>query len=131
MLLRIFLVVSSFTILSSCNSDNDTEHSIDTFLKADALFISNEENLEVEDEYYDAILEIKKLYPGAMNKVVLLTDREYHNIEEQLDVSTYPTLLLLNEEKVKVKIEGERNTHYIFEEIVAYIEEEKLMTSNN
>ncbi|MBM6618621.1 hypothetical protein [Bacillus suaedaesalsae] len=131
MFIRIFVVISSFMILSSCNFGNAGEHSLESFLQADALFISNEENLEIEDEYYDAILEIKKMYPGEMNKVILITDQEHHYIEEQLEVSTYPTLLLLNEQKVKVKIEGERNTDYIFEEIVSYIEDEKQYTSNN
>lgn len=132
MFLRICFVVSSFIVLSSCNADNNQKQSsLDSFLKADALFISNEENLEIEDEYYDAILEIKKLYPGEMNKVILITDKDDHYLEKQLQVSTYPTLLLLNEKKVKAKIEGERNTEYIFEEIVSYIEEEKQYTTNN
>jgi hypothetical protein len=124
MLNRVCVTVCSLLFLSSCQFENSENNArIQTLLEADALFISNEENLKIENDYYDAILEIKKIYPGEMNDVILLKHNDYPYIGNQFNVTTYPTLLLIDKKQVITKIDGENEREFIIDKISSYIED--------
>jgi hypothetical protein len=118
-------------LLSSCQFDSSEKQArIQSLLEADALFISNEENLTIENEYYDAILEIKKLYPGEMDEVVLLTHNHHRYIDEKFNITTYPTLLLIDKEQIITKIDGKQERQIIIEKISSYIEDTRNLVNN-
>jgi hypothetical protein len=125
------MTVCSLLLLSSCQFDSSEKQArIQSLLEADALFISNEENLTIENEYYDAILEIKRLYPGQMDEVVLLTHNHQRYIRDKFNVTTYPTLLLIDKEQIITKIDGEQEQQIIIEKISSYIEDTQTLHNN-
>ncbi|WP_456275654.1 hypothetical protein [Bacillus sp. AK128] len=120
---RVFLLASSLLLLSSCqlkNSENDP--TLKTLLEADALYISNEKDLMLENEYYNALIEVKRLYPDDLQEVIVLSNEDIENIEEELLVSTYPTLLLIDSKEIIAKIEGKNEKTTIINSISDYIE---------
>lgn len=119
---RILLILSSFLLLSSCQYGNRAhDPRLLTLLNADALYISNEENVHIENEYYNALLEIKKMYPGELEEIVVLSHHDIQNIREQLQIETYPTLLLINQKKIITKIEGDHKEASIIKEMALFI----------
>jgi hypothetical protein len=119
---RFFLLVCSFLLLSSCqfgNRENDPRLGI--LLEADVLYISNEQDLTIENEYYNALIEIKKLYPSELQEVIVLSQYDIRNLEEELRVKTYPTLLLIDRQEIIAKIEGENNSESIIDKLSTYI----------
>jgi hypothetical protein len=120
---RIFLLGCSFLLLSSCqygNRENDPR--LRTLLEADVLYISNEQDLTIENEYYNALIEIKKLYPSELQEVIVLSQDDIRNLEEELRVKTYPTLLLIEHQEIIAKIEGENETESIINKMSNYID---------
>ncbi|MFZ3588111.1 hypothetical protein ACOI1C_02300 [Bacillus sp. DJP31] len=122
---RILVTLCSFLLLTSCqfgNRENDPR--LLTLLEADALYISNEENSKTENEYYNALLEIKKLYPGEMEEILVLSHHDIKNIKEELKIQTYPTLLLIDQKKIIAKIEGENEKDSIISKMTMVISEQ-------
>ncbi|MGE6631239.1 hypothetical protein [Bacillus sp. NPDC077027] len=92
-------------ILSSCSLayiiPNKTDQ-VANIQKPRVLFFTDAENLDKESPYYDAVLELKNQYPNEMAKMIVKEDRKGWKNE----VDEVPAILLVNEEKVIVKVEG-------------------------
>ncbi|MBM7659531.1 hypothetical protein JOC85_000298 [Bacillus mesophilus] len=119
----VFLLSSSLLLLTSCqfgNSENDSK--LTSLLEADALYISNEEDLMLENEYYNALIEVKRLYPEDLEEVIVLSNEDIVSIEKELLVKTYPTLLLIDRNEIIAKIEGQNEKTTIINKISDYIE---------
>ncbi len=122
MVYRVLIILCSFFALSSCGYDNTkNDPRLLSLLNADALYISNQENVHIENEYYNALLEIKKRFPGKLEEIVVLTDQDIKNLEEQLQINTYPTLLLINQQVIITKIEGNHNQDSIIKEMSLFL----------
>jgi hypothetical protein len=119
----VFLLSSSLLLFSSCQfgkSENDSK--LMSLLEADALYISNEEDLMLENEYYNALIEVKRLYPEDLEEVIVLSNEDIESIEKELLVKTYPTLLLIDRNEIIVKIEGQNEKTTIINKISDYME---------
>jgi hypothetical protein len=70
------------------------------------MFFSDEDNLHNESSYYDALLEIKKTYPDIVTsmKVIPSTEKVRYS---SFEVNTFPTLLVIFENKIIAQIEGD------------------------
>jgi hypothetical protein len=120
---RVLLLATSLLFLSSCQfGKSANEPKLNSLLEADALYISNEKDLMLENEYYNALIEVKKLYPEDLKDVILLSNKDIENIEKELRVSIYPTLLLIERNEIIAKIEGENEKATIISQISDYIE---------
>ncbi|WP_246944081.1 hypothetical protein [Bacillus pinisoli] len=123
---RILLLSCSLFFLSSCQFKNSSnEATLKTLLEADALYISNEQDLNLENEYYNALIEVKRLYPEDIQEVIVLTNEDIKNIEDELKVKKYPTLLLLNRKEIIVKIEGKNEKAAIINKISTHFNDKQ------
>ncbi|AZB42773.1 hypothetical protein CEF21_10970 [Bacillus sp. FJAT-42376] len=66
------------------------------------LFFSDQKKMEDEEQYYDALLAIKDQYPEDYEKMRVYQDDK----KNPFGISTYPSLLVINNQKVVVHIEG-------------------------
>ncbi|WP_253907647.1 hypothetical protein [Bacillus sp. WMMC1349] len=66
------------------------------------LFFSDDDHIEREVTYYDALLELKKKHPKQVANMNILNKKG----KWKKEVNTFPCLLLIDNKKVLVKIEG-------------------------
>ncbi|KKI93960.1 hypothetical protein WQ54_01710 [Bacillus sp. SA1-12] len=67
------------------------------------LFFSDEENIDREAVYYDALLDIQKEFPEDFNNMKVIPENSNY---KDFEVDIYPSLLVIKEDKVIVHIEG-------------------------
>jgi hypothetical protein len=72
------------------------------------LFFSNEQYIELEENYYDVLLDLKKEFPEEMGNLYLVQSSKRNSIK-RYGVDTYPTLIMIKEEKTLARIEGKQN----------------------
>jgi len=106
--MRTFSVfIFTFIILSSCHTGvYEREEEV---LNADegkqVLFFSDESNLHKEGNYYEALLELKASFPNEITNMKVITLSESNKYDEYA-VTTFPSLLVVNGERVIEQIEG-------------------------
>ncbi|WP_223831593.1 hypothetical protein [Bacillus swezeyi] len=66
------------------------------------IFFSDDEHMEREVAYYDALLELKKEFPAQVSNMEILNKKG----KWEKEVNSFPSLLLVDHKKVLVKIEG-------------------------
>jgi hypothetical protein len=72
------------------------------------LFFSNEQYIELEENYYDVLLDLKKEFPEEMGNLYLVQSSKRNSIK-RYGVDTYPTLIMIKEGKTLARIEGKQN----------------------
>ncbi|MBU9720505.1 MULTISPECIES: hypothetical protein [Bacillaceae] len=132
--LTIILVV--FSILFGCQTNEaSNQHSdddqppfhVENFYSSPVTFLfSNDERIEEEASYYDALLTFQRKYPGQLSSVKIVSTTE-KQLAEYYDIIVYPTLLVIDEFGIKMRIEGFKETNEIFsmleDELVEIIED--------
>lgn len=94
-------------IVSSC-AKNEVISNHPFLLQKDkniAILFSDEHSIYQEGNYYDALLEMKKKHPESFNSINIIhtTDRD---LIRHYDVDDFPTLLVLHNQDIVVRIEG-------------------------
>lgn len=101
----LLIIFPMLFVLSSCSFayiiPNQTDQ-VSHIQKPRILFFTDAENLDKESPYYDAVLDLKNEYPKEMSKMIVKEDRKGWKNE----VDELPAILLVNNEKVIVKVEG-------------------------
>lgn len=80
------------------------------------MFFSDEENIHKEGNYYDALLELKKQFPEEISKMKVISYKENRSYND-FQVDSYPTLLIVQENKVIEIIDGDVSKDEIIEPI--------------
>ncbi|QGQ47008.1 hypothetical protein [Metabacillus sediminilitoris] len=93
-------------ILSSCQNGAFSQGEIDKEFPQDKqlLFFSDDDNIDREAVYYDALLDIRKEFPEEFENMRIITD---NNNKSQYEVDIYPSLLVVKHEEIVVQIEGD------------------------
>ncbi|MBU8906751.1 thioredoxin domain-containing protein [Desertibacillus haloalkaliphilus] len=110
-----YFILTSLIVTSGCWSSNaDADHDI---LPSDGekmtVLFSNENSLQDESNFYDAILEIQQREPSISSvKIVYATDR---SLVQQYEISEYPTLLVFYGGEICVRMEGAHPKREIIE----------------
>jgi len=102
----ILLMAASLLLLLSCDK-KEPQHllSIDHNTKQ-IVFFSNDEALEQEVSYYDAIIELKNNYPEEMKNLKILSASELDDYSRIFEIDHCPALLVFYQNKVIAEIEG-------------------------
>ncbi|MCY9414946.1 hypothetical protein MOF43_21355, partial [Bacillus haynesii] len=95
-----FLFLTSGCSLSHIMPDQHHQSANQRHLKL--LFFSDDEHMEQEVAYYDALLDLKKEFPEQVSNMEISHDKG----QWKKEVKIFPSLLLVNDKKVLVKIEG-------------------------
>ncbi|MEH7382362.1 thioredoxin domain-containing protein [Bacillus sp. JJ1533] len=98
------LIILSFFILSSC-STHKAQPPIPETDEKQIIFFSDEENLRNESSYYDALLELKNKYPNEIANMKVVSSNE-NRLYSKYQIEEYPSLLIVQQDKVLEKIEG-------------------------
>ncbi|WP_226665934.1 hypothetical protein [Metabacillus litoralis] len=67
------------------------------------LFFSDDDNIDREAIYYEALLDIKKDFPKEFEDMQIYSEK---NNNKTYEVDTYPSLLVVDKEEIVVHIEG-------------------------
>ncbi|MGM7720210.1 hypothetical protein [uncultured Metabacillus sp.] len=92
-------------ILSSCEGVlySQTKPDEEMTREKQLLFFSDDENIDREAVYYDALLDIKKEFPEDFKNMKVISENSNY---DDFEVDIYPSLLVIEEDKVIVHIEG-------------------------
>ncbi len=113
----ILLMAASLLLIISCDR-KEPQHSLSVNNNTKQIvFFSDDEALEQEVSYYDAIIELKKAYPEEMKNMKILSAAELDEYSNIFEIDRCPALLVYYRNRVIVEIEGKATT----EEIVAPI----------
>jgi hypothetical protein len=119
--ITIIFVLSFCFVLSGCSffalSNNNKPIISNEEDQLETLLFSNDTYLETEKNYYNALLDIQKDYPSEVHSFDIIFLRDNKEIVDHYEIKSYPTLLIINEDKVLVRIEGEQSEENIYKEI--------------
>jgi hypothetical protein len=92
-------------ILSSCENRLFTHgETYEEFTQdKQLLFFSDDDNIDREAVYYDALLDIRKEFPEEFENMEIFSEK---NNKSQYEVDIYPSLLVVDQEEIVVQIEG-------------------------
>ncbi|WP_338451903.1 small peptidoglycan-associated lipoprotein [Niallia oryzisoli] len=113
----LLLMAFSLLLIMSCDR-KEPQHlfTVDNNTKQ-IVFFSDDEALEQEVSYYDAIIELKKDYPEQMKNMKILSASEIDDYDSIFEIDQCPALLVYYRNRVIVEIEGKATV----EEIIAPI----------
>ncbi|WP_280769136.1 hypothetical protein [Salipaludibacillus daqingensis] len=123
----ILIFMSSCLYLTSCDSqaiigsypfleESESEKSIVTIL------FSDEHNHRQEHNYYDALIEAQQTHPNKLSNVNIVSASETELID-YYEVEDFPTLLLVEDLDVKLRIEGVQDLSFISSKLEIALEE--------
>lgn len=116
---KISTVLMSLFLLSACESmDGNSISKIE--LDGDGyhlLFFSDGGSIELEGNYYDVLLDLRKQFPEKMENFYLVQSSNKNKLKK-FQVHTYPTLLLYKDGDVVTRIEGSQSKHAILERLM-------------
>ena len=104
---RLLLILSILIFaISSCEKKEVFNHPIlSQNDKNLAILFSDENSINEEGNYYDALLEMKKQHPETFNYLSIIHSSERELIRHY-DIENFPTLLILHNQDVIVRIDG-------------------------
>lgn len=110
-----FIIIILF-ITTSCQANEDTSLEIDSNIKQVVFFSdeSDKADLQIEAPYYDAIIELRQLFPDEFKNMKTISTNKAREYYDTFKVKECPALLVLHNEEILVKVVG-KNTK---EEIV-------------
>jgi hypothetical protein len=92
-------------LLSSCENVLFSQGETDEDIPQDKqlLFFSDDDNIDREAVYYDALLDIQKKFPKEFENMKVISDKSEN---KQYGVDIYPSLLVIDQKEIVVHIEG-------------------------
>lgn len=115
--MRVLPFIIIFLLLTtSCQNNKETSLEIDSEIKQVVFFSdeSDKADLQIEAPYYDAIIELRQLFPEEFKNMKTISTNKAKDYYDTLKVKECPALLILHNRKIIVKVVG-KNTK---EEIV-------------
>lgn len=91
-----------FIGLHPFHNQSNKKSRIDSIHHTQILFFSDENQIDQEASYYDALLDLEKDYPDQIDKMKVYDNRKGWEDE----IETVPTLMVVDQRHVVVKIEG-------------------------
>lgn len=116
--MRFLLWVGCVICLTGCIATSDSTSSppfIQNDVKTTILF-SEPDPVDQEKPYLDALLELQSLYPNEVPHV-LVTSGEHEDVIRYFQIEQFPTLIVVQGDKVFLRLEGEYSTAQIIKEI--------------
>lgn len=104
-----FLIVSAllFFVVPSC-SKNEVLSDHPYLLKKNeniTILFSDDHSIHHEGNYYDALLDVKRNYPEKIRSFNIIHSSE-RDLVRFYEITQYPTLLVVHNQDVAVRIEG-------------------------
>lgn len=114
--LLVFFIFFMF-INAGCFNEDESISSSQPVFKSENTHItylfSNNERMEDESSYYDALLDFRRKYPDQINTISIVSSND-EELVNYFEVEIYPTLLVIYDLNVKVRIEGFKDSQEIY-----------------
>lgn len=120
----VFVILVAFVMNISCQRHERTSNLQLNQHQKQLLFFSDEHNIQNEDAYYDALLEIKKDYPSIVSNMMVISSNDNRDLGKY-EVNTYPTLMVVYQNQIITKINGNMKTQDIIDPIVKVLKDSK------
>ncbi|OLO40727.1 hypothetical protein BTR23_04435 [Alkalihalophilus pseudofirmus] len=117
-----YLLLTTFLFTSGCWSSAATTNPLATDnTEYMTVLFSNEESLLEEASFYDALLEMQRLFPDKHFpfQIVYASER---NVIRYFNVNTYPTLMVLSGDDIHLVIEGKHSKEDIIDMLTSTLE---------
>jgi hypothetical protein len=112
----IILLLGNIIFLSSCSLQSDRT-AAGLNIEKGILFYSDEDDIQEEDSYYEALIELKDRYPAHFdNYKIIPKNQDYDPAFASLN-GTYPALLVIKDNKVVCKVIGKANKEDILKPV--------------
>jgi hypothetical protein len=112
----IILMLANIIFLSSCSLQNDRT-AAGLNIERGILFYSDENNIQDEDSYYEALIELKRTYPNQFKDYkIIAKNEEYDSTFNSLN-NTYPALVVIENNKIICKVAGKAEKGDILEPV--------------
>ncbi len=101
----LIVLIIPAVVLSSCVNIQFSEGPSDLTITKDKqiVFFSDDDNIDREAVYYDALLDIRENFPDEFENMKVISEKADNRLYE---VDTYPSLLVVSKEEILVQIEG-------------------------
>ncbi|GEL08870.1 hypothetical protein [Salisediminibacterium halotolerans] len=108
-------------LINSCSNGGDIQAEYPFLDQEDdegaiALLFSDETDYDQENDYYDALITMQQQHPGMLEKVEIVS-KQQNMLTDHFDVSSYPSLLIIDDMEEQVRVSGENNFSYIVREL--------------
>lgn len=116
----ISLIAFFLLFITSC-TNNETIANYPFLQKKDeniTLLFSDDYYINEEGKYYDALLDVKKKYPDKIRSFNIIHSSD-SDLISHYDIKEYPTLLVIHNEKIMLRVEGALKS----QEILTLLEE--------
>lgn len=102
-----FILVASFLFLtSSCNTSNlSDELALDKNIKQ-VIFFSDEDDYQQEASYYDAIIELKELYPKEFDNMTIIPASNARKYDNFFHVEHCPAIFVVYGNQIIAQVNG-------------------------
>lgn len=120
-----FIFIASFLFLTaSCNNTNQTnELGLNKNIKQ-VIFFSDEKDYQHEASYYDAIIDLKKSHPDAIDNMLVISAANAKNYYDFFEVETCPAIFVVYGDQIIVKVNGAVTKDQIIKPLSAVLEKE-------
>ncbi|SFA76435.1 MULTISPECIES: hypothetical protein [unclassified Bacillus (in: firmicutes)] len=112
-----FFILSVVFLNSSCTHQVQRNNILDDNDSQLLLFFSDESHYEKENEYYDAIIELKNQYPEEMSRLKVITSDQEEDYYEAFGIDHSPALIIIEQNKVVVHIKGQSSKDQIVQSV--------------
>ncbi|WP_257350616.1 thioredoxin [Pseudalkalibacillus decolorationis] len=111
-------MLAILALLSSCQFTPTLNQLPINFDKAEVhtLLFSAGNYQSEERSYYDALLNLQNKYPDKLNSIKII-QKKNSDIVQYFNISTYPTLIIMNGKEVEVRVEGHKDSEHITQTI--------------
>lgn len=98
--------------ISSCSNNEEVITNYPFLQKQNeniTLLFSDDGSISAEGNYYDALLDVKRRYPEKLRSfnIIHSSDRD---LVKHYEIESYPTLLVIHNDKVTIRVEGTLKT---------------------
>ncbi|MDX8359927.1 hypothetical protein [Cytobacillus sp. IB215316] len=94
----------SFIFIASCQQ-NDTSSIPKNKDDLQLMFFSDENNVQNEINYYDALLELKKEFPHEISNMVIISSQT-EELNINININQYPALVMMYDNEIIAQVEG-------------------------
>jgi hypothetical protein len=118
--IAILMLLSLFIILSSCSKELSTRHQTLQKFKDKVIFISNESNYMSENEYYDALLDLKKVYPKEIGNMELIDITNHEQEILDFEIKSFPAIVVVSKHgRITRVVSGENASRHVITKSVS------------
>lgn len=121
--LSTLIVIMLLLIIVSCDSSKSKDVlPFDKDVKQ-LIFLSDESEYQYEAAYYDALIELKKIYPEAVKNMKTINPNRSEEYLDFLNIKDNPAIIVVYNNEIVATVNGEETVEEIVQPIAKILDE--------